>query len=122
MVDSRRIEKIFSRRGEIFVKKLLSPEEYQYWQTLSTPSVNYLAKRWAAKEAFSKACGTGIQGLVQFKRISILKDVRGKPFIRLERDLEDWLTEQCQETAGVHLSLSDELPWVLAFVIIEKNK
>ena len=78
----------------------------------------YLSKQFAAKEAFSKAVGTGISGKVNFKAINILRDSNGKPFFEFDDVLKKLLSD-----LGIiqsHVSLSDERDYAIAYVILEK--
>lgn len=115
-----RIEKALHQHPQRFVEKLLSPLEQKAYvqKTTHIKQVNYLAKRWAAKEAFAKACATGIRQPVIFSNISLVKDKLGKPNIQTSPVLTQWLQDtgitQC------HISLSDEQDTVVAFVILEK--
>lgn len=80
--------------------------------------VNYLAKRFAAKEAFAKAVGTGIRGAVSFRNIGIGHDALGKPEFFYGPALSEWLEEQ--GISRVSLSMADEGDTVLAFAVAEK--
>ncbi|MEN9946212.1 MAG: hypothetical protein RLZZ293_598, partial [Pseudomonadota bacterium] len=80
--------------------------------------VKFVAKRFAAKEAFAKACNTGLRSPVLLSNISILNDELGKPYFVLAPQLINWL-EQYKITA-YHLSLSDERFLSSAFVIFEQ--
>lgn len=115
------IEKVVQRHPKRFADKLLSPLEQEEYAKKQTPAaqINYLAKRWAAKEAFAKACGTGIRTPVLFPNISVLKDDLGKPYFQTHAALATW-----QEKVGIgamHLSLSDEKDTLVAFVVLQKN-
>lgn len=116
-----RIEKAFQRHPQRFAEKLLSPLEQLEYQQKTAPDkqVNYLAKRWAVKEAFAKACGTGLREPVLFPHISLVKDEWGKPNIQTADSLTQWL-KQLRITA-THVSLSDEVDTIIAFVILEKH-
>jgi len=82
VVSIERIEKALERFGERFVKRVLTPQErVRYEKTLAKGS--HLAKRWAAKEAFSKAIGTGIHAPFTWQSITVGRDPRGKPGIRI---------------------------------------
>ena len=75
-------------------------------------------KRFAAKEAFAKAVGTGIRGAVSFRNIGVGHDALGKPELFFAPALTKWLEEQ--GIRSCHLSMSDEEDTVMAFVIAEK--
>ena len=79
---------------------------------------NCYAKKFAAKEAFSKALGNGISGNVKFSDIEIMRDLKGKPYINLQNKLKKIVTN-----LGItksHVSLADEKKYAIAFVILEK--
>ncbi len=119
ILDIRRLEKVVQKHPEQLAKKILSEEELTQWQTLpANKSVNFLAKRWSAKEAFAKACGTGIRTPVLWKNITLTKDKLGKPLIKTHNELTDWLNER--HANHIHISLSDDKPYCVAFVIIEQ--
>lgn len=112
----KRIERAYKRHPKRFVEKLLSETEKKHFNKTSRP-VNYLAKRWAAKEAFAKACGTGIRSPVLFPAISLVNDPLGKPDLTVNSELEAWL--KARKINQKHLSLSDEEGLIIAFVILE---
>ena len=79
--------------GLAFAQRILSPEELLEFPQAGKP-VNYLAKRFAAKEAFAKAVGTGIRGVVSFRNIGVGHDALGKPELFFAPALTKWLEEQ----------------------------
>ena len=82
----------------------------------------FYAKRFAAKEALSKALGTGIRKGINFKNIEIFNDSYGKPFIRLRGAVDYYLKKKIKNRKyNIHLSLSDDKPWAQATVIISYN-
>ena len=84
---------------------------------------NCYAKRFAAKEAFSKALGTGIRKGISLKNIEISNNSKGKPYILLRGDLSKFLKKKIKNKKyDIHLSLSDDKPWAQATVIISHNK
>ena len=112
-----RIGRLYERHGERALEKLLAPAEMADFARTKDPA-RFLAKRFAAKEAFSKAVGTGIRGTVSFANIGIGHDAKGKPEFFYAAALAKWLADK-----GIHhvsLSLSDEEDMVLAFAIAEK--
>lgn len=115
LLDQRRIAQVFARHGERFAYRILTPHEIMQWQQREC-AINYLAKRFAAKEAVAKALGTGIAKGVGFQQIQITSDALGKPLVELsgralERAHELHATE-------VLLSLSDEGEMILAFAAL----
>lgn len=117
IVSLSRIERLHKKYGRAFAERLLSPVELVEYEQIGKP-INYLAKRFAAKEAFAKAVGTGIRGAVSFHRISVGHNELGKPEIICEPVLQAWLDEK--GVRQVHLSMSDEKDTVLAFAVAEQ--
>jgi holo-[acyl-carrier protein] synthase len=116
IVQIPRIERILSKFGDVFLLRILHPKEYAKINTLKTGvKFAYLAKRFAAKEAISKAIGSGIAGAVRFKDIAIINDEMGKPIVYLESNLTTKIGE-CQ----IDISLSDDYPIAIAFAVISK--
>lgn len=115
LLDQSRIEKVLSKQGERFSKRILTPEELLVWQGKEC-SVNFLAKRFAAKEAISKALGTGIAKGIGFQQMNVSADDLGKPIVVLSGAA----LERAQELGGqeVLLSLSDEGEMILAFAVL----
>lgn len=116
MVDIRRIESLMEKSGERFLPRSFTESEQEYAQSKPAQTAAIFAKRFAAKEAFAKAMGTGIGEHVSFTEIEVLNDAVGKPTLRLHGKASAWLEKH---GAIAHLSLSDELPYALAQVIIE---
>jgi len=117
IVEVSRIEDSLARFGDAFAQRLLNESEWQdYGQ--STTKARFLAKRFAAKEAFAKALGTGIRAPATFENIGVAHDDLGKPVLDLAPALQDFLHER-----GIgfqHLSISDEKALAAAFVVLEK--
>jgi holo-[acyl-carrier protein] synthase len=117
IVQISRFEKLLSQfdpdKMQNFIKKILSPSEIeQYLQLKSEIYPQFIAKRFAAKEAVAKALGTGI-GIYAFKDIEIYNDDLGKPHVRINHP-------QAIDSEKIHLSISDDYPAAIAFVVIEK--
>src|SRR6476619_8498352 len=113
VVSIDRIEKTLARFGERFVKRVLTPaERVRYEKTAAKAS--HLAKRWAAKEAFSKAIGTGIHPPFDWRAIGVGHDPKGKPLVVPTPAMAAHL-----ESLGVtraHISLTDDAGVAVAFV------
>jgi holo-[acyl-carrier protein] synthase len=96
-----------------FVKRILTLDEQEIYNTKGDKQSDYLAKRFAAKEAIAKAFGTGISSKLGFKDFAILNDSQGKPIVATEHKvLAKYRT---------HISISDEKDHCLAFAIIESS-
>ncbi|HEX5337277.1 MAG TPA: holo-ACP synthase [Gallionella sp.] len=118
IVEYARIETMWARYGERFAARVLSERELPEFQ--SHPSqARFLAKRFAAKEAFSKAVGSGLRHPVSLHRISVTHDKLGKPVLMFDDELGAHLAQL--GINGHHLSISDERAMIVAFVVLERN-
>lgn len=118
-VDLVRIDRIKSsldRFGERFARRVLSEEEYPKFKETTNPS-QFLAKRFAAKEALSKALGTGFRDGLSFRQITIVHDEFGKPSIRCRDHAQQMFIRSA--ISNCHLSISDEFEYALAYVTLE---
>lgn len=116
IVEIPRIEALWERYGERFAARILSEYELPGCLLARQPA-RLLAKRFAAKEAFAKAVGSGMRQPVSFQRISIAHDGLGKPVLQFDETLRFYLAQL--GINGHHLSLSDERDMVVAFVVLE---
>ena len=118
IVEIARIGESVSRQGIKFAQRILSATELEVYQSKSD-SVSFLAKRFAAKEAFSKALGTGISSGINFNEIIILNKKSGKPYIYLKGKTKKKIKRIFkQKKTKISLSLSDERDYAVAFVTI----
>ena len=102
-----------------FAKKILSQKELNIFNSLNKDQkVYFLSKQFAAKEAISKALGTGIGHEISLKNIEILRDEKGKPFFNAINELSAYLSNL--GITKTHVSLSDEINYAIAMVILEK--
>lgn len=112
LVSVSRIKSLMTEHGERFASRILSPDELVGF-VLKESSAAFLAKRFAAKEAISKALGTGIGTTVSFQDITITNDHLGAPKVAL--------SSTCQQKLGsiptIHLSISDEHEYAQAFAV-----
>ncbi|MGB7650069.1 MAG: holo-ACP synthase [Gallionella sp.] len=118
IVEYARIEKLYARHGQRFAQRVLSDAELIELATHAQPA-RFLAKRFAAKEAFSKAVGSGLRHPVTMPRITVSHDQLGKPVLQFDERLRQYLS-----LAGVrahHLSISDERSMIVAFVVLETS-
>ena len=121
IININRMNKSLKKNGEIFKNRIFSRNEINYCEKKSSPS-KFFAKRFAAKEAFSKALGTGIRKGINFKDIEISNDNFGKPFIKLKGSTGNFLKNKIKTRKySIYLSLSDDVPWAQATVIISYN-
>lgn len=117
LVSVKRIEDALFRHGDRFLHRILSEAEVADYAQSNQPA-RFLAKRFAAKEAFSKAWGTGIGEAVGWHDVSVAHDARGKPLIAVSESLAKKITQE--KIVATHISLSDENDHALAFVVLEK--
>ena len=121
IVNIKRMEKSLKTYGSKFKKNIFSKNEIAYCEKKRNSSAFY-AKRYAAKEALSKALGTGIRKDIKFKNIEVSNDVFGKPFIKLKGPVNNFLKKKIKRKKyDIYLSLSDDKPWAQATVIISYN-
>ena len=120
--DVRRMRASFDRHGERFAQRVLGEAEFAVWQTRSARwpdrGLRYLATRFSAKEAFSKAIGTGIHQPMTWRACEILNHPSGPPYIRLNGALKDWFEGQ---GLRAHVTLTDESDYAASFVVVEKD-
>jgi holo-[acyl-carrier protein] synthase len=118
--DIRRIEATMQRRGDRFAERVLGPAELQVFHArrARTPArgLRYVATRFSAKEAFSKAIGLGIRSPMTWRGCEILNEASGKPYIRLSGELKTWF-----EARGwvAHVTVTDETDYAASFVVVE---
>ena len=116
LCDIGRIERALERHGERFALRVLVESEMQRFRRHRKPAA-YLAKRFAAKEAFSKALGTGIHFPVNWHNVWVENARSGKPSLGFSPALAAYLKER--NIASVHVSLTDEIGMACAVVIVE---
>lgn len=120
--DIRRIEAVLQRQGERFVRKVLSDAEFAVWQKRSARwpqrGLRYLATRFSAKEAFSKAVGMGMRLPMTWRRCEINNLPSGQPVIVLHGDLKTWFEVQ---GLRAHVTVTDETDYAASFVVVERD-
>ena len=120
--DVRRIRASVERHGERFAQKILCDAELAVWRARSERwpdrGVSYLASRFSAKEAFSKAIGTGMRLPMTWRSCEIANAVSGKPEIVLHGALQAWFDAR---RLTAHVTVSDEKDYAASFVVVEKN-
>ena len=122
LCDVRRIREALERRGDRFAEKVLGDRELAVWRarTARAPirGLRYLATRFAAKEAFSKAIGLGIHMPMAWRRCEVLNAESGQPQIVLNGDLATWFAARGWKA---HVTVTDEGDLAQAFVVVETN-
>ncbi|MDE2612451.1 MAG: holo-ACP synthase [Burkholderiales bacterium] len=120
LCDVRRIEGVLARHGERFAERVLGPAELAVYRARRTRSegrgLRFVATRFSAKEAFSKAIGLGIRAPMRWRDCQILNEPGGKPFVRLTGALAAWFAARALEA---HVSVSDESDYAAAFVVVQ---
>ncbi len=116
LCDVGRIQRALDRHGERFARRVLVGVELQRFQDHSRPA-HFIAKRFAAKEALSKALGTGIRAPVNWHNIEVRNAASGQPFVAPSTRLQALLDRR--GIATIHLSITDEHSMACAFVILE---
>ena len=124
ITDIARIAETLKHHGDRFIERCFNPSESEYVEKTAKGDAHRraagYAKRWAAKEACVKALGLGVREDVFLKDIAVVNDGEGKPGLVLAGGAIQRLTHITPKgmTSHIHLSLSDEPPLALAFVII----
>lgn len=119
--DVRRIRSTLERHGERFAAKVLCDAEFATWQARGARwperGVRYLATRFSAKEAFSKAIGLGMRLPMSWRLCEIANECSGKPSIVLHGELKAWF-----EARGLtaHITVTDETDYAASFCVVER--
>ena len=118
ILDISRMQKAYARHGERLVQRILTPDERQ--QCRPKELIQFLAKRFAAKEAFSKALGTGIAFPMSWQAVSFLRGPNGKPLAKVHAEaLQAKLYDM--NVQHIYISMTDEKAYAVAFVIFETD-
>ena len=122
--DIRRIAVTVARRGgDRFAERVLGPAELHVFRArrerVEARGLRFLATRFSAKEAFSKAIGLGIRWPMTWRACEILNEPSGKPMLRLSGELASWF-----EARGLvaHVTITDETDYAASFVVVETRK
>ena len=122
LCDVRRIRAVLSRRGDRFAERVLGPHEIEVFRSrraqLEERGIRYLATRFSAKEAFSKAIGLGLRTPMTWRGCEVVKRPSGKPEIRLHGALADWFAAR---DLRAHVSVTDEADYAASFVVVEQE-
>jgi holo-[acyl-carrier-protein] synthase len=118
--DVRRIQASLQRHGERFARRILSEAEFVIWQERSARwperGVRFLATRFSAKEAFSKAVGLGMTLPMSWRLCEVAKLPSGKPTIVLHGGLKKWFEAR---NLTAHVSVTDETDYAASFCVVE---
>ena len=116
-VHVERMDKNIQQYGDRFARKILNNIELEQYKKSARPA-NFLAKHFAAKEAMSKALGTGFQNGILLKNMTVIHDANGKPGISCEGKVKDLLSQN--QIGSSHLSITDEKDYAFACVVLEQ--
>ena len=119
LIEIARVERVLARFGERFARRILCEPEFRRFRAHRKPAA-YLAKRFAAKEAFTKALGTGIHAPANWHGVWVKNLPSGKPVLEFSEALRALLEKRQISTS--HLSLADERGMAVATVILECEK
>ncbi|MEJ2754953.1 MAG: holo-ACP synthase, partial [Gammaproteobacteria bacterium] len=115
VVAISRVEKVIARHGDRFAKRVLSASEWPSYME-RTQRGHYVAKQFAAKEAISKALGTGIAAGITFHQLVVLRDAAGAPTVSVQEAAQQRLWQL--GGTRVQLSISDDADWALAVAVV----
>ncbi|WP_025137845.1 holo-ACP synthase [Achromobacter sp. DH1f] len=117
-----RIERALARHGDRFAEKILGPEELLKFHARRARDpvrgVRFLATRFAAKEAFSKAVGLGMRMPMTWRRVQTLNAPGGRPVLVIAPELLEWYV---QRFGAAHVSITDESDMAAAYVVVERK-
>ena len=120
LCDIRRITATVGRRGDRFAERVLGPAELAVFHARRARAegrgLRFLASRFSAKEAFSKAIGLGIRSPMTWRACEILNEPSGKPYVRLSGELAAWF--EARELVA-HVTVTDEADYAASFVVVE---
>jgi len=118
VVEISRIRRALKRRGERFIRRIFTEEEASYCMRKSDPAPSF-AVRFAAKEAFFKALGTGQRSGIRWREVGVTNDRSGRPSLHINRDRQALM--DAEGIARVFLSLTHDGNAAVAHVILEKS-
>ncbi len=120
LCDVRRVEATLARRGDRFAEKVLGADELRVFQArrarAEARGLRFLATRFSAKEAFSKAIGLGLRMPMTWRACEILNHASGQPYVRLHGALAEWFDAR---GLRAHVSVSDESDYASSIVVVE---
>ena len=120
IIENSRIK--LSMKNSLFIKRIFTSSEIRIAKKTKN-SITYYAKRFAAKEAFSKSIGTGFRDNLNFKDISVINDKMGKPTFILNEKIKKIIKKRFKISSyNFFLSISDEKKYSIAYVILQKNE
>lgn len=123
IVQIPRIKETIEKYGNKFLNRVFTKNEIELGEKIANEKIkiSYYAKRFAAKEAFSKAISEGIGKNIAFIDIEIVKEESGQPNIILSKTSQNFIEKKYNSKISIFLSLADDYPVAQAFVIIQKG-
>jgi holo-[acyl-carrier protein] synthase len=122
IIQISRIEAALGRHGDRFAERILGPEEFEKYQyrksKVTARGIRFLATRFAAKEAFSKAIGVGMHMPMTWRAMQTLNAPSGKPIAVTSGILNEFMVKN---SLTAQVSITDEAEYAVAFVIVEKS-
>ena len=119
IIKNRRIGILIKKK--IFIKKTFSKNEINFSKKISNKT-NFFSKRFAAKESFVKSIGIGFRNNLNFKDIEILNDIKGKPYYRINKKVDNIIKTLFKiKKYNLFLSISDEKDYSIAFTILQSK-
>ena len=119
IVENKRINKLIDDKK--FIKRVFTNKEIRFSKNIKNKT-NYYAKRFAAKEAFVKALGTGFRNNINFSDIEVINNKLGKPKINISKKVRTFIKKKFKlDKPKIYVSLSDENKHSIAYVILENT-
>ena len=119
IVENKRINKLIDNKK--FIKRIFTNKEIRFSKNIKNKT-NYYAKRFAAKEAFVKALGTGFRNNINFSDIEVINNKLGKPKINISKNVRAFIKKKFKlDKPKIYVSLSDENKHSIAYVILENT-
>ena len=119
IVENKRINKLIENKN--FIKRVFTNKEIRFSKNIKNKT-NYYAKRFAAKEAFVKALGTGFRKNINFSDIEVINNKLGKPKINISKNVRAFIKKKLKlDKPKIYVSLSDENKHSIAYVILENT-
>jgi len=121
--DIRRLRDALARHGDRFAERVLGPDELRVFHArrarVEARGISYLATRFSAKEAFSKAIGLGLRSPMRWRDCETLNLPSGKPVVRLSGPLAEWFVAR---SLAAHVSVTDESDYAASFVVVQTEE
>ena len=125
LCSCQRIEKLLEQKEKIFLEKILTPKERDYFASCHSKKrkLEFLSGRWAAKEALAKAMKVGIGEYCRFLDIEVSNNNLGAPILSIKDNspTKTYLTKVTEKSFFIHISITHELDMAQAFVVIEND-